>query len=147
LDRVLLGSAVDGIVDFSGEAGTRRDALQLRGRLQRLELMELAQKLGRNTWQLAADMREILVAAGERGDIVRAVNRALKGTSRDISFDTRTMVIGRVAGKGFADELRDQPYLIVDGIDGRAHFVRMPVGAELSEYPFDSIVEACIGKR
>lgn len=147
LDRVLLGCAVAEIVDFDAEAGRRRDALHLRGRLQRLETMRLAEKTERNRWRLSSHMRETLVAMGERDDIVLAANRALSGASRDIAFETpgQTPIIGRVAGKGMADELSDRAYLVVDGVDGRAHFVRLPPGADLSEFPLGSVVHAGVG--
>jgi hypothetical protein len=35
----------------------------------------------------------------------------------------RTPIAGRIAAKGLADELNDRRYLIVDGIDGRAHYL------------------------
>lgn len=45
-------------------------------------------------------------------------------------------------GKGLADELRDRGYLVVDGIDGRAHYLKLPAGADLAELPVHGIVEA-----
>jgi DNA-binding transcriptional ArsR family regulator len=51
-------------------------------------------------------------------------------------------VIGRIVGKGLSDELNDRGYLVVDGIDGRAHHLQLPVGADLSELPMHAIVEA-----
>jgi hypothetical protein len=52
-----------------------------------------------------------------------------------------TPVLGRIAAKGLADELNDRGYLVVDGIDGRAHYVRLPVGADLAALPVGGIVE------
>ncbi len=40
-----------------------------------------------------------------------------------------------------ADELNDRGYLVVDGIYGRAHYVRLPVGADLMALPVGGIVE------
>ena len=51
-------------------------------------------------------------------------------------------VIGRIAGKGLADELHDRGYLVVDGIDGRAHYLKLPAGTDLAELPLQGIVEA-----
>ena len=50
-------------------------------------------------------------------------------------------VIGRVAGKGLADELYDRGYLVVDGVDGKAHYVALPPKAELEQYPMGAVVE------
>lgn len=47
LDRILLANARDEVVDFRGPIEARRDSLQLRGRLQRLEAMGLAVRLDR----------------------------------------------------------------------------------------------------
>ena len=56
--------------------------------------------------------------------------------------DGRT-IIGRVAHKGLANELYDKAYLIVDGIDGKAHYVALPPRSEpeLENYPAGAIVE------
>lgn len=35
-------------------------------------------------------------------------------------------IVGRVAAKGLADELHDRRYLIIDGIDSRAHYLVLP---------------------
>lgn len=50
-------------------------------------------------------------------------------------------VVGRVVGKGLADELYDKGYLIVDGTDGKAHYVALPPHAELEQYPTGAVVE------
>jgi hypothetical protein len=39
------------------------------------------------------------------------------------------------------DELRERGYLVVDGIDGRAHYLRLPAGAELESFPMGGIVQ------
>jgi hypothetical protein len=76
---------------------------------------------------------------------VRTMQRALGGRSRELAIpDTvaeAAPVIGRIAGKGLADELHERGYLVVDGIDGRAHYLRMPTGADLADYPHGGIVE------
>lgn len=41
----------------------------------------------------------------------------------------------RVVAKGLADELYDKGYLIVDGTDGKAHYVALPPRTELEQYP------------
>lgn len=148
LDRAPLGCAKEEVIDLAGEARSRRDALQLRGRLQHLEAMGLAEKAERECWRLTPKLRETLAAMGERGDILRSVNRALRGVSREISFDSprEIAIIGRVVGKGIVDELSDRTYLVVDGIDGRAHYVRMPPQTDLSEFPLGSVIQSSVGK-
>ena len=81
---------------------------------------------------------------GEREDARDTMRRALKGLQRECVLDgaSTTPVIGRIAGKGLADELHDRGYLVVDGIDGRAHYLNLPAGADLSALPVDGLVEA-----
>lgn len=49
-------------------------------------------------------------------------------------------LVGRVAGKGLADELYDKGYLIVDGTDGKAHYVALPPRSELEQYLTGAVV-------
>jgi len=41
--------------------------------------------------------------------------------------------------KGLADELRDGPYVVIDGIDGRAHYMALPPSLDLSLFPVGAI--------
>lgn len=50
-------------------------------------------------------------------------------------------VVGRIAAKGLADELQDRGYLVIDGLDGRAHYAALPTHAALADYPIGGIVE------
>lgn len=51
-------------------------------------------------------------------------------------------MVGRVVGKGLADELQERGYLVLDGIDGRAHYVALPAGTELEQFLVGAVVEA-----
>ncbi len=147
LDRQLLRQATVNIVDLTdAPATTRRTQRQtlLRARLQRLEAMALAKRIDTNRWQLASGMERTLAAMGERGDILRTMHRAMKDEQRELVTDppADSPVIGRIAAKGLDDELHDRPYLVVDGIDGRAHYLKLPSGADLAGLPVGGIVEA-----
>ena len=122
------------------------------GRLQELERLGLAEAAGPGRWTLSADAEPTLRAMGERGDIIRTMQRALGGADRPLAmFDdaapTPARIVGRIAAKGLADELQDRGYLVVDGTDGRAHYVVLPPGADLSAYPTGGIVEVSGGSR
>ena len=143
LDRALLRQATVDIVDLTQQPKDRQRQTLLRTRLQRLAEMELVERVDANRWKLSPNMEQTLTAMGERGDILRAMHKALKGQQRELVLETElaTPVIGRIAAKGLADELNDRAYLVVDGIDGRAHYVRLPVGTDLTKLPVDGIVE------
>jgi hypothetical protein len=115
------------------------------GRLQYLEKMGLAHESRTGEWVIRNDAQTTLRAMSERGDIVRMMQRAMAGTQRDLTVfeagGSNPNVVGRVMAKGLADELHDQGYLVVDGLDGKAHYVTLPARAELSNYPIGAVVE------
>jgi len=139
IDRALLAEAdVERIVVADG-----RDAFDqtLRaGRLAKLMRLGLAEPLGAARYRLAPDLADTLRAMGERGDIIRTMQRemtraAIERAPADQAIydpavpDTRPL-IGRVLARGLADEHADRHYLIVDGTDGRSHYVAIGAGAE-----------------
>ena len=143
LDRALLRQAALDIVDLTEKPGDRQYQNVLRSRLQVLEGMALAKPIDANHWRLGAGMEATLTAMGERGDILRTMHTALQGQQRECLTGAGTVsVIGRIAAKGLADELNDRGYLVVDGIDGRAHYLKLPAGADLAELPIGGILEA-----
>ncbi len=144
LDRALVRQAGADGVDLTGSPQDRERQNALRARLQRLEGMGLAERMNANGWKLQPAMVATLDALGQREDALETVRRALKGQQRECVVDERTTspIIGRIAGKGLADELHDRGYLVVDGIDGRAHYLKLSTGTDLTELPIHGIVEA-----
>ena len=143
LDRRLLGQAVSGVVDLSETPKEHQLHAPSRARLQRLEKMQLADRLGANRWRLSTRMESSLTAMGERGDILRSMQKALKGQPRDcvIAAAPSASVVGRIVAKGLADELNDRSYVVIDGVDGRAYYVRLPVGVDPASLPTGGVVE------
>jgi type IV secretory pathway VirD2 relaxase len=151
LDRTLQrAAAADGVIDLRPANDGSGDDQQLRGlligRLQRLEAMGLARAIGPAQWKLAPDAEPSLREIGMRGDIIRTLNRAL---ARDVASFTiheqgvpTRPVVGRVAAKGLDDELAGRPYLIVDGVDGQTHYVRLGIATDLADIPQDGVVRA-----
>jgi hypothetical protein len=74
------------------------------------------------------------------------MQRAFAGKQRELAiFDAAraaTPVVGRIAAKGLLDELTDRAYIIIDGVDGRAHHVALAAGTDLAELPTGGIAEA-----
>ena len=144
LDRVLRRQASMDRVDLTDHPERPLRQPELRGRLQRLEAMGLAQRIDAHRWQLSPRMEATLTAMGERGDILRAMHRALQGQQRDslvTELAPASRVVGRIAAKGLADELGDRAYLVVDALDGQAHYVRLPAGSDVAAWPVGGIVE------
>lgn len=144
LDRSLIRQADAGNIDLTGKPSDRQRQNVLRARLQQLEKMGLAEGVDANRWKLQPSMAAALGSMGEREDTLAIIRRAMKGLPREYVIDERPTVpvIGRIAGKGLADELRDQGYFVVDGVDGRAHYLKLSAGADLTALPINGIVEA-----
>lgn len=118
------------------------------GRLQTLAGLGLAHHVGGSHWQLTEDLEAKLRALGERGDIIRTMQREL--SRRMLVRDWRGAdaapasgpIVGQVIARGLADEHRDRHYLIVDGIDGRAHYLDIGRGDAVPALPEGAIVAA-----
>lgn len=147
LDRTLQREmADDGRVHTERFAKPRlqRQRQLLIGRLQRLQLMGLATERQTGIWEIHANAEKTLRAMGERGDIIRTMQRAMNGKQRELAVfqpGKGRALVGRVAGKGLADELYDKGYLVVDGTDGKAYYVALPPRTELEQYPTGTVVE------
>jgi type IV secretory pathway VirD2 relaxase len=132
---------------------TDRDAFQqsLRaGRLQKLRRLGLAEELRPGQWRLEEGLEDTLRRMGERGDIIKTLHREMAG--KDIArspadyaihdpADPNTQpVTGRVMARGLSDEINDRHYLIVDGVDGRAHYIDIGKGDATEPTPDGNIV-------
>ncbi len=148
LDRTLQREAGDDgrvHVERFNDARLQRQRLLLIGRLQRLQRLGLADETQPGTWAVHVDAEKTLRALGERGDIIRTMQRAMSGRPRELAVfepgDEGRTIVGRVAAKGLADELQDRGYLVIDGVDGKAHYVALNARDELANYPTDAVVE------
>src|SRR5690606_15072730 len=118
-------------------------------RLQRLQRLGLADEIQPGTWAMHTDAEKILRALSERGDIIRTMQRAMSGKQRELAvFEPGQdddgggrVIVGRVAAKGLDDELRDRGYLVIDGVDGKAHYVALNARDEPANYPTGAVVE------
>jgi type IV secretory pathway VirD2 relaxase len=137
LDAAIRREAADdtGVIDLRPSGDMARDPQVRRlmvGRLQRLEGMGLASCAGPGQWVLEPDAEPTLRALGLRGDIIKAMHRDLgrHGIERGVADyaiheTTDTLpIVGRLVGKGLHDELTEEAYVVIDGIDGRAHHIR-----------------------
>ena len=128
---------------LDADAGFHRGLLI--GRLDRLTVMGLATKTAPGRYRIEPGFESTLRAMGERGDIIRTMQRAFTHGHREHRIfdnaDPAARVVGRIAGKGLADELSDRAYLVIEGVDGRAHYVALPAQADPADYPMGGVLE------
>ncbi|WP_243453743.1 relaxase/mobilization nuclease domain-containing protein [Sandaracinobacteroides saxicola] len=117
-------------------------------RLRRLEWMGLATPTDDGGWRIAADLEQRLRDLGSRNDIIATIHKALARQSIERGADALIHehasggpVIGRLVERGLQDELAGTAYAVVDGVDGRAHHIRLPDLAATGDGPVGSIVE------
>ncbi len=154
LDRTLQRSAQGGslnLTDLSSAVRDREHRALLIGRLQHLGALGLTERLAPNRWQLSPDLEPLLRTMGERGDIIRGMQRALGAERRELgalgNTDRSESVTGRLAAKGIVDPLSDRGYLIVDGIDGRAYHIPVPPRIDLGGLPVGAVVTVSNGPK
>ncbi|MGA7452444.1 MAG: DUF3363 domain-containing protein [Rhodoplanes sp.] len=155
LDRTLLKEVNDeGLIDLRPGAEQsylgRINRYLLIDRLKKLERMDLAHEVEPGRWSLSSGLEKTLRDLGERREIVATMHRAFEqqGVARSMELyvlhkDRVTApIIGRVVGKGLAgDELTERQYLVIDGIDGRAHYVEFAEPDQLDDVRRGGIVE------
>ncbi|MBS1164398.1 MAG: hypothetical protein H6R00_423 [Proteobacteria bacterium] len=134
IDRAMIAEAEDRLLDLRYEPGDLRGQSDRTMRLRRLGKLGdvgLATEHAPGVWELSERLDPTLREMGERGDIIRTMQTALRaeGFERDpMSFQIHdaapaTPIIGRVIDKHLSDELGENLTLVVDGIDGRTHHV------------------------
>jgi type IV secretory pathway VirD2 relaxase len=118
------------------------------GRLRKLKSMDLADDVGGGRYRLAEGLEDTLRRMGERGDIIRLMQRELTarrldraGVEQVISTNLSEPIVGRVIHRGFSDEHRDRYYLMIDGADGRVHYVDVGRGEGTAGVPGGATVK------
>jgi type IV secretory pathway VirD2 relaxase len=112
------------------------------GRLATLGRIGLAVEERKGRWRLSDGLEPTLRAMGKRGDIIATLEREVRARELVASpvdyaiYDSARAdaqpIVGRVAARGLSDEQVGREYLIVEGIDGRAHYIEL--GLSGSEY-------------
>ena len=148
IDRRLIRDMNSAGIVSAGHRDSFQHALRA-GRLKKLEAMGLAEPLGGGKWKLADGIGAQLRSLGERGDIIRTMQRELTARGIERSPADRVIhrdavpepgVVGQVIARGLSDELADRHFLIVDGVDGRVHHVDIGRGDVVEPLPDDAIV-------
>jgi type IV secretory pathway VirD2 relaxase len=147
IDRQLLREADGEARLMLANRDPQEHALRMR-RLRTLERLDLAAEAKDGSWTLAPDLESTLRRLGERGDIIRTLNGELRegGIARppqdhsvyDPHDPAAKPIVGRLVATGLSDEHRDRRYMIVDGTDGRSHYV--DIGEDQTAYSRGSIL-------
>lgn len=149
IDHALLRDADAGRLVGSKASGAFDQSVRM-GRLRKLERLGLADRMGAATWRLAPDLADTLKRMGERGDIIRTMQRAFTARGQapaladqviydPASSETRPL-IGRVLERGLSDERNDRHYLLVEATDGRTHYVEIGKGENVEPHASGAIV-------
>lgn len=149
IDRQLVKDMDADRIVSSGASNAFQQSLRA-GRLQKLGEMGLASPFGAGRWQLLEGLEDVLRRTGERGDIIRTMQREIAARNLDRSgVDQRVhdgaaeeavAVTGKVIMRGLADELHDRHFLLIDGIDGRVHYLAIGKGDLTEPTPEGAIV-------
>lgn len=153
LDRALAREAAanSAVVDLRPDRSRQPDEFRTvkMARMRKLEGLGLARSITPSRWVLSDTAEQTLRELGERNDIIKRIHRGLaeKGWERgagDYVLDgesQRGLVVGRLVARGVDDELKGSAYVVIDGVDGRAHHVRLSDLYAAGDSAFGSIVE------
>jgi hypothetical protein len=150
LDRLLLAeqAASNEFADLRPDRDMLETAPQNRAlliaRARKLESMGLATEVEVGRWSISAEAEPTMREMGERGDIIKTMHRALaeygladeRGPAQYATHGKQITerIVDRVLAKGLAgDELGDRLHLVIDGVDGRTHYVETADSSRLAE--------------
>src|SRR3546814_18466485 len=111
------------------------------GRLQKLGRLGLASHIGGDSWRLGPDLATTLRRMGERGDIIRTMQRQLTARKLARAPVHRVMIapaaevaaptVGRVLTRGLARQHAEPHYLPTQGTDARTPVSQNCIGNTL----------------
>lgn len=149
IDRGLIRDAEKDVL-VNGEGKGAFDQSIRMGRLKKLERLGLAAPVGKSHWRLAPYLAETLRRMGERGDIIRTMQRAWSARGKapaladqaiyDPDASEARPLVGRIIERGLSDELSDRHYMIVEATDGRSHYVEIGNGKNVEPHANGAIV-------
>ncbi|QGN54063.1 relaxase/mobilization nuclease RlxS [Novosphingobium sp. Gsoil 351] len=149
IDRRLLADAREGGLVLAAAREPFEQSLRA-GRLATLARMGLAREVGSGVWRLEDGLADTLRRMGERGDIIRTMQRTYAGRDNAPALSDRAIydaaqartapLVGKVVTSGLADEHADRRYVVIEATDGRAHYVALGAGAGFEPLAEGSVV-------
>ncbi|WP_039456280.1 DUF3363 domain-containing protein [Candidatus Jidaibacter acanthamoebae] len=159
LDSAILkrSTETDGYKVFSLETripnsdSAKEYRLHLIRRLKKLEELGAVMKLSGNAWRLEPDFKEILGDRGKLSAGLKILDRKrdkMSTPNQDLAYtilkNEGDGIIGRVLGAGL-DPDTDKPYLLLEAIDGKAHYITQADRVHAGRLQSD-LVEGCFVK-
>ena len=146
LDRMLIAEqrSRNEFADLRPDRDTLESVRQNRAlliqRARKLGRMGLATEVESGQWSISPRAEPVLRELGERGDIIKAMHRALDRegladarSAADYVLHPATVtepIIGHVLDKGLgSDETGERVRLVIDGVDGRVHHLEVDVSS------------------
>ncbi|MFN3945282.1 MAG: relaxase/mobilization nuclease domain-containing protein [Allosphingosinicella sp.] len=120
------------------------------GRAQTLERFGLSERIAPAMWTLRPGAEETLRELSIKGDIIKTMHRAMASHGERALGDFAVhdhpdaAIVGRLADRGLHDELAGTAYVVIDGVDGRVHHLRLPDLEATGDTPVGGIVEASL---
>lgn len=141
IDRALVGrSDTQNIITFNDRPrqneGAREREAQNVARIGFLESMGLARQLNQLSWQISPDLEQTLRQHQLSIDIIKTRARHLdKIHDRQAPLHVTELkpgeqVTGRVIGTGLENETTDRRYLMIEGNEGKLHYIRQTPAIE-----------------
>ncbi len=158
IDRDMLKSVENNIVDhsepFKRGQGWKRQLE--RARLKTLVDLSLANQIGRKQWRLADNIEDTLKRMGERGDIIKAMHRAMAETGLKRHVDANSIydrhtgnakpVTGKIIAKGVADDVQDNAYIVMEDLNGKTVYVDIGKSETIDTIEKGMVITASVPK-
>lgn len=132
IDRSLRHKAVNSIVSYNTPIPDNLSGRELRLlEIERLKFLTdngLAKKVGNKSWKLSDNLEKSLLERQLSNDIIKSQARHNK---RSLTYEIPTPtqiqenkpLTGKVVGMGLEEELHDRRYLLLEGTDGKVHYI------------------------
>lgn len=150
LDRRLqsIADQMAGLIDLR-PGGDREMQGLLLGRAATLEKLGIAQAVSSAVWTLEPEAEQTLRGLATRNDIIKTMHQSLARSGERLDMSALALhldipdnpVIGRLVDRGLHDELAGSAFAIVDGADGRTHYLLFDDLAMTSDASPGAIVE------
>lgn len=133
IDKSLRHKAVNGVVSFYQPVPDHQTARELRlleiGRLKFLERLGLAEKIEKKVWKLSDKLESTLHEMQLSNDIIKSrarhnVHKLTHEMPVPTQVNEHKPLTGKVVGMGLENELQDRRYLLLEGIDGKVHYIQ-----------------------